>query len=530
MVLPLTPLVSDGTVAPAAAESGGINVMAYGAAGNGRRDDTSAIQEAANDAARQGVQLFFPPGTYNVSAALRMADNATWLASPGTATLIATADNTIIASVNTANDTVSGLTLQGSKTTAGSPPALLIAYKATGFSLVAGKIQNTSGIGALFSNVDHTIVYGSTFSNVGENTGNLENSAQGVAFTNDIPGFGKGNSVIESKFFLIGLDAISATGQTSFTAISNTIDGGKIDPGWATQSAGAAGVYSNENDGLVIAGNIIENVSGNGIDVDNSANIEIYQNNVSGSGSAGIAVFSATGGSISWNATTNNNVIDHFACKGGIVDSSSDAASIVISHNISGNTGSSQTQPFGIQVIDKGAAGRTTLTITPDNLLTGNTSAPISDIRGGYVFVPESELPPLSYPVGVNHAPVIGGIEAVVSTTTGAIVKPFAYASITALDVGVTEEICVTIHGGEASGKLSGAEIAATSTPGTYAIGASGITAFEASALLRGAVFTPAASQTILTITAVQISPTSPTTVSSSATSIVAAKPIDRRT
>src|SRR6516162_4165574 len=40
------------------------NVRDFGATGNGTTDDTNAIQNAANDAARRHIGVFFPAGTY----------------------------------------------------------------------------------------------------------------------------------------------------------------------------------------------------------------------------------------------------------------------------------------------------------------------------------------------------------------------------------------------------------------------------------------------------------------------------------
>lgn len=509
--------------APPVIQSNAINVTVYGAIGNGVMDDTAAIQAAANAAAAAGKQLYFPPGVYNVSAALQMSSNATWIAAPATVTLVATAGNPIITAVETQNDTASGLTLAGSPS-ATVPQALLIAYKATGFTLVDSTIQNTSGIGALFSDVNNTTVYGTSFSNIGNNT-NLALSAQGVAFTNDTAGDGNNNIVESSSFSSIGLDAISATGQTGFSAIANTVYDTTINPGWGTQNAAAAGVYGNNDTGLVVADNHIHGVSGNGVDIDNSSNVSIYQNTVSGTGSAGIALYSSVNGTISWNAATNNDVLQHFQSVGGIVVGAQNASNIEIADNVSGNTGSVTTQPYGIQIIDGQDITSSSLLIVQNNTLTGNSSAAISDPQGSYGSIPAANMPAISYTIPVNDPPFIGGIAGTVSTASAASIKPFATATITDSDLGVAETLTVTVSGGDANGKLTGSGIVETSTPGTYAIGAAGITPATATALLQAAVFTPTPGGTpmgtpispTLTITDLQTSPTSPATVSSGA-------------
>jgi len=355
-------------------QANAVDVRSYGAVGNGVADDTAAIQAAANAAAAKGLQLYFPPGKYNVSSALHMPSNVVWIATPGTATLVATKGNPIVTSVETKNDVVSGLTFEGSTTGSTVPSALLIAYRATGFTLTDSVVENTLGIGALFSDVNGTEVTNTAFSNIGNNA-NLSLSAQGVAFTNDIAGYGNNNTVQDSNFTAIGLDAISATGQIGFSAISNTIIGGKMNFGWQKMPAAAAGVYGQYDKQLVVRNNTIEGVSGNGVDVDNSSDVKIYLNTISGTGSAGIGLFSSQNGTVNWNTTTNNDVLHHFGAVGGITIGGMNARDIEISGNVSGNTGGGSTQPYGIQIIDGQDMRAGSLVIRQNNTLIGNVVA-----------------------------------------------------------------------------------------------------------------------------------------------------------
>jgi polygalacturonase len=355
-------------------QANAINVTAYGAVGNGVTDDTAAIQAAANAAAAKGLQLYFPPGTYNVSSALHMPSNVVWIATPGTAKMVATKGNAIITSVETTRDVISGLTLAGSTSGTSVPSALLIVYRAAGFTLADATIEHTTGIGALFSDVNGTNVYGSTFDNIGNNA-NLALSAQGAAFTNDIAGYGNNNVVQDSNFTAIGLDAISATGQMGFSAISNKITGGPMNYGWQKMPAAAAGVYGNEDTQLVVRDNTIQGVSGNGVDVDNSVDVKIYLNTISDTGSAGIGLFSSQNGAVNWNTTTNNDVLHHFQAVGGITIGGFNAKDIEIAGNVSGNTGSGSTQPYGIQILDSQDMRPGSLVIRQNNTLMGNTVA-----------------------------------------------------------------------------------------------------------------------------------------------------------
>lgn len=66
-VFPTAPLAATPPVASAAADQSPrreLNIMAYGAAGDGRRSDTRAIQAAIDDCSRLGGRLIFPAGRY----------------------------------------------------------------------------------------------------------------------------------------------------------------------------------------------------------------------------------------------------------------------------------------------------------------------------------------------------------------------------------------------------------------------------------------------------------------------------------
>ncbi len=505
-----------------------LNVTSYGAVGNGITDDTAAIQAAALAAAASGKQLYFPAGTYVVSQALRMPSNTTWLAVPGTATLITTNGNPLVTVVQAQNDTINGLGFAGS-TTAANPSALVIGYQAQGLRLINATVRDTSGIGVLLSDVNDTTVVNADFSNIGNSPAGLTQDAQGVAFTNDAAGFGSGNSVVGSTFFGMGLDAISATGQSGFQAVSNTVTNGPINPGWGQLPAAPAGIYGNQDSDLVVADNSIQGASGNGIDIANSSTVAVYQNTVTGNGGAGIGVYSDRFATVSWNTALNNNVMGYYQTPGGIVVGAMDASNIVIAHNVSGNQAAAATQMFGIQVLDSQDATSGTLTIAQDNVLTGNLAAAIASPQGSYAWLADSDLPAMAYPAVVNDAPILSLAPAGVATTGTASVQPFAAATIAAADMGVTEALTVTVAGGDAAGTLSGVGVVGTSTPGTYTVGSAGSTPAAATAALQGAVFTPAASgqppgtvlNTTLSVVDVQTSPTSGTPVSSSATTTV---------
>ena len=63
---------------PDSARAATIDVTAYGATGNGSTDDTAAIQSAIN-ASASGDTIYFPGGTYKISATLSILSNRTYV-------------------------------------------------------------------------------------------------------------------------------------------------------------------------------------------------------------------------------------------------------------------------------------------------------------------------------------------------------------------------------------------------------------------------------------------------------------------
>jgi hypothetical protein len=74
--------------------AGIVNVKAYGAAGDGAADDTAEIQAAIDSVAATGGVVYFPVGSYKLSAALTVYSNLTLIGDGATSVLIQTATNT----------------------------------------------------------------------------------------------------------------------------------------------------------------------------------------------------------------------------------------------------------------------------------------------------------------------------------------------------------------------------------------------------------------------------------------------------
>jgi hypothetical protein len=524
--------ITNDVVLAATPNSTMVSVKSYGAAGNGVTDDTAAIQAAAKAAAAQGKQLFFPPGTYAISHALTMASQETWTAAAGTATLVATKGNTIIDSVVTNNDHLIGLTLEGASNSSSTSAPLLVVYRATSFSLTGDTITDTKGIGALFSDANNSSVQSSSFSNIGLDPTDLLSSNQAIAFTSDLLAYGNSNVISNSSFADIGLDAISATGEKNFEAVCNTIDFGPLDAGWANEPRAAAGVYGDNDSGLLVEDNTISNASGNGIDTADSSSVYIFQNVVNGSGGAGIGIFSDTTAAVSYNTANNNNTLDHFDFRAGITINMAGAINITVQHNTTGNTTEADTQLYGVQVLNSNDSTQANLTIAQSNVMHANSLSAVSDPLG--TFNPSSTNTPLGFsvvnqgrsnasssrksPVGVTQSvpslssvasvavtpvstPLIAGTVAGQSVIGQSAVHPFSQVSITDPNSGSLRETVTVTSSSASTGTLSDPNASSdgsTMTNGVYSISGS---ASAATTAVDGLVFTPAASAQLTSTT-----------------------------
>lgn len=88
-----------------------VNVLDFGAIGNGIADDTAAIQAAL----ATGKSIFFPAGVYNVAAIISPRSNTTWTGE-NNATLKWTSVNCIIYAFQVTNWTMQGIVVDGNYT------------------------------------------------------------------------------------------------------------------------------------------------------------------------------------------------------------------------------------------------------------------------------------------------------------------------------------------------------------------------------------------------------------------------------
>ena len=355
-------------------------------------DDSAAIQAAELAASAQNKELFFGPGTYLINEKIYLHSNDALVGSGFDTTLKMGSSLDTMFALNGSpadqngnvspikNVRISSVQFDGSAGSNLNEGPLVVCYIADGISFSDDGFSNANGIGILLSNTENSVVNNCSFSNIGNKpliTSNLGDAAQGVAFC-DSSILNSANNVVENSIFsAIGLDAISASDQNSFTVSKNIMLGLNVLSGWNHYSAGAAGVYLTNNSKIVATGNFIEGASGNGFDLDNNSNVIISDNTVSASGSGGIVIAHTTDAVISGNTSTNNNqYLGYFANQSGISitgNANQPSSNIQVQGNRVGDTQIRPTQNFGFQIV----AGTPTSNIeVSGNYFDGNAIAP----------------------------------------------------------------------------------------------------------------------------------------------------------
>lgn len=108
-----------------------LNVMAFGATGDGETDDTAAIQNAVDAATTAGVILKFPPGTYLITDTITIGQTSGWQLVGDHATIMQDTDDTgifLITHTTTNSWRIAGFTLDWSNNQAGNANAIAIGF------------------------------------------------------------------------------------------------------------------------------------------------------------------------------------------------------------------------------------------------------------------------------------------------------------------------------------------------------------------------------------------------------------------
>jgi hypothetical protein len=356
---------------------------------DGKTDNAKAF--AAIYAAEQpGDTVYFPPsfGASGVvpclsSTLLQGKAGVDFWAYPGTVILSPTASSAAspLLFEGGSNEYVYGLTFDGGGQSFASTSTVVLFYLTSGVTMDHVTVQNTRGIGALFSGATNDTVKDSWFVDVGGPAGITDN-AQGLAFCCGTEATNTGDSVLDNHFLTTGLDAISASNLNGLLVEGNYCDKNQDQVG---QPADPACVFITQSIGpVVVAGNVAIGMAGNGYDLSSLTSVTLTGNYAIDNGSNGFTDYGIANWSALGNyAIDNCQVGTRFGPCAGFTFSPGTAAEANGSMTMVGNEAyddqNTHTQQYGVY----NSAGTTfsePWSVGKSNIFYGNT---VSQMGGG---------------------------------------------------------------------------------------------------------------------------------------------------
>jgi hypothetical protein len=196
------------------------NVRTFGATGNGVTDDSTAIQNAANDAAVRGVGVFFPAGTYLHASPVQFAGIP--VSGVGSASVLVAnnpANGAVIlsgANVSLQNMTISSQGLAGATSPNTPNSATLLVQNATSFTVANDTIVTGTNMWGAFV-LNSTV--GAINSVVFDGTGNANDAGVTIDQGDNVT---VSNCTFQNEAY--GVNIIPNGGPSQFIAVvSNTI-------------------------------------------------------------------------------------------------------------------------------------------------------------------------------------------------------------------------------------------------------------------------------------------------------------------
>jgi hypothetical protein len=262
-------------------------------------------------------------------------------------------------------------------------------------------IQNTRGLGILFSQTSRSGIRNSVLNNVGNyglgpKVSSIPFDHQAIDFCCGIASKNQGNFAIGNRIIHTGLDSIAIANQSNFVVSDN----------WIVESSTprasgfiAAGIWGGGgNNGIEITGNSTFGAMGSGMDIGDMTNVVIADNVADLNGSCGITLTPGsvditlrgnetrcngqdTGAGIGYESPYNGGI-----CLAG---TSSDVASrnVKISGNIATDTQRHKTQKYGVEVYSSFGLVTSDIQIDYNNSFSGNL---ISALGGTATYMSNS--------------------------------------------------------------------------------------------------------------------------------------------
>ncbi len=280
------------------------NVKSYGAVGNGVANDTTAINAAITAISTSGGCLFFPQGTYNISATLTIAQPMCVLGSSqsGSTVFLNASSNASVFTVTSSNVFFSDLTIDGNgaNQTGGFWKGIDFATGLTKETVQNVTVKNAASDCIYMISDSTVLVQANTLIGCGVNSGGTRGHGFDYETTNST---NPSNVTVINNF--VDLSGISShTGAlvgifvdsfgTNGTLTNVSIEGNTVAvplAGFETDCIVVAGVATFQPNNVNITGNAIQTTTGSGtgnlIEISQTTNAQV-SGNVGFNGNVGI--------------------------------------------------------------------------------------------------------------------------------------------------------------------------------------------------------------------------------------------------
>lgn len=335
-----------------------VSVKDFGATGDGVTDDTVAIQAAITVSG--GKTLYFPAGTYIVSAIITLVSNTALYGNPGVTTLklkgivYAPANVSIFVLTGITNVHIYGLSFDGNKGNIGSQRnPINTVFQTTKVTFDTCEWINCEGICLNVSTVtDNFAVLNCRFINCGGATDNSDGYRnQAIAFSANGAARSKDIEITGNFFFAIGLDCISMTNLDNVVVSNNSAYDSY------TFLFNTPTIHSTIN--LTVIGNVIYNtnqgalnntVNPVAIDLPAVINATVSGNAIFDTDQAAIGIFDGSDNVVVSNNTIVNAVTKPASWVGAICVGANGAAANMFLITVSNNviTSTTATMTYGI--------------------------------------------------------------------------------------------------------------------------------------------------------------------------------------
>ena len=371
------------------------NVLDHGVKMDGVTDDYVALNALVSTAgATPGSVVYFPPSPTSLllSQAVHIYPGQMWWAYPGSVTIAPTAGN--VASImlwvaeTVSNASIHGLVFDGGGQDFANANPVSTAYRVNGLVLDQVTYQNTRGIAFNGSGNNDLIVRGCTWRNIGNHwrtTGNRLDRWQALCNTNgDLITWGFRTRIEDCLFYDVGLDCVNLQAIQDVQIVNNVFR----QPAWQSDTLVSpdypAAMYPYNCMDVLITGNVIDKMSGNGIDAPAVLKLVISGNTIRNSSGSGIGLFNnndPTPGGCDYVTITGNMITDN---GGGVGDGITinhtgvAAKNIRIANNVITDTRTSgKTQDWAVSRV---GTTPSSVWVDPSNFMVGNVDGAVNGL------------------------------------------------------------------------------------------------------------------------------------------------------